>query len=448
GVYSVQAVQLSARTRALIRGIHVVHDTTVPADTLRKPGEIKVAIPANIDAVNGYLYVPGTTIDTFLNGNNGYVTLDSVPAGVDLPVCYAIRNNPALPQLVRGSVLVAPGGSFTISYWGWQSSKKLFLNTTASGANVAGTVTDFPVLVRLNAGNFDFRRATGNGADIRFTKSDGSPVPYEIEQWDSANAQAAIWVKVDTVYGNDNTHYLTIYWGAGAGAATSSLSNGAAVFDTTGGFVGVWHLNTLSDATLNGNTLTNNNSAHITSALIGGAQSFNGSAYLSAPDKTALNPTASITVSEWVNLTNDSLDQKIVGKSLHKGGYILGVGRDSAGNKTLYPEIRDSVDTLVSFWSGAFSKNTWTHLAFSYATGGAMNGYINGLPVNSIPASSLPTGVEAGDLVIGAAPFGPSTFSAIGQIDEVRVENKARSADWIKLCAMNQKADDVLVIIK
>ena len=82
----------------------------------------------------------------------------------------------------------------------WKYSKQLYLNTTATGADVSGTVTDFPVLVRLNSGTFNFAEAKVNGDDIRFTKSDGlTPLLYEVEQWDATAGQAAVWVKVDTV---------------------------------------------------------------------------------------------------------------------------------------------------------------------------------------------------------------------------------------------------------
>ena len=35
-----------------------------------------------------------------------------------------------------------------------------------------------------------------------------------------------------------------------------------------------------------------------------------------------------------------------------------------------------------------------------------------------------------------------------GKIDEVRVSGRAQGADWIRLCYMNQKADDVLTVIR
>jgi hypothetical protein len=35
-----------------------------------------------------------------------------------------------------------------------------------------------------------------------------------------------------------------------------------------------------------------------------------------------------------------------------------------------------------------------------------------------------------------------------GSIDEVRISSKARSNDWIRLCYMNQKAEDRLIQFK
>jgi hypothetical protein len=35
-----------------------------------------------------------------------------------------------------------------------------------------------------------------------------------------------------------------------------------------------------------------------------------------------------------------------------------------------------------------------------------------------------------------------------GMLDEVRISSGACSADWIRLCYMNQKSDDALVVFK
>src|SRR5689334_3518721 len=59
----------------------------------------------------------------------------------------------------------------------WGKYKTLTINTTntGGGANVSGTVTNFPVLVRLLTANAEdiLGEALANGADVRFSSSDG-----------------------------------------------------------------------------------------------------------------------------------------------------------------------------------------------------------------------------------------------------------------------------------
>ncbi|MBN1306462.1 MAG: hypothetical protein JXA18_00995, partial [Chitinispirillaceae bacterium] len=69
-------------------------------------------------------------------------------------------------------------------YATWSYSQRILLNTTSTGAEVNGTIRRFPVLIRLNPGNFKFFSQTrAGGADIRFAKSDGTHLPYQIERW-------------------------------------------------------------------------------------------------------------------------------------------------------------------------------------------------------------------------------------------------------------------------
>ena len=60
------------------------------------------------------------------------------------------------------------------NYARWLSYKDIALNTGLAGANVAGNVTGFPMLLRLTSENPDvFTQAALGGADIRFSKPDG-----------------------------------------------------------------------------------------------------------------------------------------------------------------------------------------------------------------------------------------------------------------------------------
>jgi len=149
-------------------------------------------------------------------------------------------------MLVFGAFLSVACGVFADDYTQWPSSAVITLNTTATGAGVLGTVTNFPVLVRLNPGNFPgFATTLAGGADVRFAKANGTHLPYQIERWlvgANNNDTAEIWVRLDTVYGN-TTQTLKMLWGK-SGAADSS--SGSATFPASSNFVGVWHFSKTS----------------------------------------------------------------------------------------------------------------------------------------------------------------------------------------------------------
>src|SRR5690606_17841281 len=113
---------------------------------------------------------------------------------------------------------------------------------------------------------------------LRFTKSDNTTrIAHQIERWDSAGRSAAVWVRVDTVYGNRNNQRVRMHWG---NAAAADSSRGSAVFDTAGGFRAVWHMNEtgdVADETGRGMTAVANGTPGAVAGVIGGARSFNGS---------------------------------------------------------------------------------------------------------------------------------------------------------------------------
>jgi len=127
-----------------------------------------------------------------------------------------------------------------MAYSGWQYKKQVKFDTTSSGADVSGNVSDFPVLVRLTSSGFDFSQAKDNGEDMRFADSDGTELSYQIERWDKTGQTADIWVLVPQVDGDSDTDYIEMYWG---NSGATDESNGENVFQTNNDFAGVWHLN-------------------------------------------------------------------------------------------------------------------------------------------------------------------------------------------------------------
>jgi hypothetical protein len=141
---------------------------------------------------------------------------------------------------------------------GWSNQAKIIMNTTATGANVTADVEKFPVAVKLTAANFDFDKAKAEGADLRFTDAAGAALPYEIEQWDAAAKTAAVWVKAN-VKGNNASQYFNIHWG---NPAATPAGDSKAVFAKEDGWVGVWHMNEAGNTTAGGYKDATANEAH------------------------------------------------------------------------------------------------------------------------------------------------------------------------------------------
>jgi hypothetical protein len=459
--YTIQAVHMTLRTRALVAGVAVVDtDITVPPCTLNAPGAIKVMLPDSADKTLGYIYVPGTAVLTFLNNAAGFVVLDSVPAGVIPAVSYSSINIPA-SAVIRYNVPVGPGDTTVVYHPSWKYARRLFLNTTTGGANVSGDVYNFPVLVRLIAGNFTFAEAKADGGDLRFTKADGSPLPYELARWDAANGFAEVWVKVDTVRRNNGAQYIIMFWG---NPSAGSASSGAAVFDSSGGFEGVWHLNETSgtrarDASRNGFSGT------YRGGLPRGEPGPSGICQnIERPDNdyvdmgNVLNPgTKDISVGVWVKPAAFGLQQALIAKTNGDGpsatyGYLLSIDLFNlphfyliSGGATWGDDGTFDVSGNLAITDSA----VWHHvfIAVDRSDNGLCKMYVDGIDrTGTIRGNVSRVADVANALRLRVGTENDDNYSFKGAIGEATVAFTARSADWVKLSYMNQKSGDRLVV--
>lgn len=452
GIYSIEAGSISARQKALIKGIQIsgkkVEAAVAPA-MLRKTGTVVVELSGVTPRSGDYVYLPGTNSYTMIDPHDsaaGQTVLRGVPSGVFSDLIYVNAVDSQSTNLLKNIITVPPGDTVSSAYAAWKHAKRLFLNTTVSGADITGNVYKFPILVRLSDLTFDFSQAKSNGEDIRFAKSDGSPLNYEIERWDAPGQRAEIWVKVDTIYGNNAAQYITMYWGNG-GAGDNSY--GPAVFDTLDNCSAVWHLNqTCNDATFaNHNTVAS--SAMDTIGLIGSCKKFRGADSIKIAG--LLGMASSITLSAWAQL-----DSTIPGG----GSEILSIGdavlirMDYAlgGLGTIGAIHLNGDSTFFNVTSGQFYKKTGWHF-ITYTVDGASRNhvlYIDGIKVSArtdTTKSIVYSGVGK-DTYIGKHGNGKTDFNFFGRIDEARVYRAPVSADRVKLEYMNQKAHDALVVFK
>lgn len=455
GRYSIQAAQEVSQTRALLSYIAGNEDDTVPLCKLQKPGTIRVMLPSGCDTVYGYIYIPGSTLFASLNHVNTYVFLDSVPAGTIPSVIYATVNSDVV-SVIKSNIEVTSGDTASIIFPEWQFSRKIVLNTSSTGADVHDNVYNFPILVRLTAANFNFSQAKNEGDDVRFTTSYGKPLPYEIEKWNGTNCSAVIWVKIDTVFGNDSAQSITMYWGNPSADNSSEISK---VFDTANGFQGVWHLseetgNTFHDATQNSyfGISVDSTRPSIADGAVGRCCSFDGvNDFISMPNTAAgrLNfaQDGKFSVSAWVMAdTLIDLQQTIISKDKYQ--YFLWI--DSSTWQ--FWEFQDRTGWIAS--EHPAQSKQWVLLT-GVCDGPTQQLYVNGEPTD---IHSLKTDISArdttGDLILGRAHEVSPNYGIAGmcyfkgQIDEVRITSTVQSAASVRLCYMNQRNDDRLVSFK
>jgi hypothetical protein len=450
--YQIQAVHLAVRTKALMTGIELFlrSDTTVvSAGTLHNTGRVKVILSDTSAVANGYIYIPGTTLRTM--AENGNAVIDSVPAGLIPALNYINTSDTAKNHVIRTNVTVVSGQTTVIAdLQAWKYSKKIFFNTTRSGADVAVNVKDFPVLVRLSESNFVFSQAQSDGRDIRFSKSDNTPLAYEIERWDASSQEAEIWVKVDTVYGNDTAHFISMYWG---NPDAVSQSNSSDVFDTSVGFQGVWHMNETGthqakDATSNHYDGTPSTPAPVgVPGLIGVSQKFNGVSNFIMMNGTAnsrLNFPVNgyYTVSAWVNLDSTLGVYKV----FISKGYTQYTLQINSRNSFEISEFHNGLGWEYS--SAPAAAKAWKYV-IGVREGTNQYLYIDGVMATStiVNDSSTSRRYTGDELIMGTASGGTRDFLN-GLMDELSISSVSRGSNWIKLCYMNQRADDKLIQMK
>ena len=324
------------------------------------------------------------------------------------------------------------------SYESWAHAGSLFILTTPDGADIpaGATETHFPLLVRLHSGNFTFSEAQSDGRDIRFTTAAGAALSYQIEEWDSANGSASIWVLIPTITGNARQE-IRLYWGKDA---VASESNPAAVFNAASGFACVMHLgdalNPLKDDV--GNLTPSDSGTTTTAGLIGKARRFADGQGVDCGIKASIYPSGSNPHSSsfWF-------------KTAAAGQLLLWWGFDQPQGKVM---VRFDAPPHISVqtWSDGGGVNgaspsplsQWTHVVHTYRNGEAkvyVNGVLDGTTTGGTPMN-IPT--TAGMWLGGYPYFG---YHYVGDVDELRISKVTRSANWVKCEYENQNPLQTLV---
>jgi hypothetical protein len=317
------------------------------------------------------------------------------------------------------SVTVNSGGP-SGNWWNTAWTRRMRLTIDNSGQ--AENLTDFQLLVALNATRFDYSQALANGADIRFTDAAGNALAREIESWNPAGT-SYIWVRVPQIAASSNAGYIYMYYG---NPAAPQAQDGPGVWS---GYGAVWHLNGSSaDSSPSANVATQFSTTSV-AGQIGNAYNFNGSSsYVEVANPVGLAITGTLTGEAWIRTTNTNQtgSPRIFDKKASPWTSAAGYTLEYKPGQNNVTALGGGDDLLRA--DNIDLDNTWHYLAVVYSgTTGRI--YVNGVDVT-------------GDSTVGALVASNTRFR-LGQqtwggeawnggIDEVRISPAARSAAWIR----------------
>ena len=314
-------------------------------------------------------------------------------------------------------------------YKDWKYSGSMYILTTPDGAALPETASeaDFPLLIRLNKDLFDFKQAKGAGEDIRFATSEGAPLSYQIEQWNAAEGQASIWVRIPNIRGNARQK-IQLFWG---NPQAQDESDGKKVFNQSNGYLSVWHMtDPVKDEV--GTANSKDQGTIPAEGMIGPAKHFDKGRGIFGGDNLQTYPSGagSSTTEAWFR--TDKLNTT-----------ILAWGKEQRHGKVMFNYRSPSHMAIQCYFADVEGKsilplNQWCQVVHTYAKNDSRV-YINGqLDGATTPLLEIPSPVK---IQIG----GWDRYSFKGDIDEVRISNVVRSPDWIKLQYENQRATQTLI---
>jgi hypothetical protein len=226
----------------------------------------------------------------------------------------------------------------------------------------------------------------------------------------------------------------------GNSCISSSTENKTDVWDSN--YKGVWHLKEngapYSDSTSNGNNSNGGTYPTDATGAVAEAQDFNGSStYINVPSSASLDIYDNKTIEVWIYPRSfdapGGVDRRIVIKRIDDSNCYQLTTNSYNNNAFAFGHLRYGSENTV-FGGSNLSANMWYHVVGIW--NGSSTIYLNGQPANS--GNGLWYTGTSSDLRIGNRT-GEVGFSN-GIIDEVRISNIARSADWIKTEYNNQNS--------
>ncbi len=302
---------------------------------------------------------------------------------------------------------------------------------------------EFPVLItqaNLDAAFFtNCQQTDPDNMDIIFTnEAEDTRLYREIAYYDAGNQELEAWVRIPSLSGTTDTVIYMYYGNPGVGMPDDPET-------WVGAYRGVWHIQEIPtglpddvyESTSNSNQATSQNmeSGDQQGGKISGSLNFDGvDEYLDCGADTSLEITGQLTLSAWIAIASSTTDvyMSVISK---KSAYTSanGYGMNYQPNNNDLRIYGNGIDFGQA--AGQDLDTSW-HYIVEVVNNTATALFIDGVDVTTDDAlGALTSDTQA--LHLGKRS-GTVTNDFSGSLDEIRIQDKLRSPEWIRTEYNNQ----------
>ncbi len=309
------------------------------------------------------------------------------------------------------------------------------MRITFSGYDRDETLTNFPALVTLGESlpSFLYSQFLEGATDLRFMDAgETRELNYEIESWNT-NGSSYIWVQIPEFTSNCS---IWAYWGNPSATVAPVCTTNSAAWDSN--YRGVWHMKEADalDSTWLKNNGTGYGNTNVMGGKIGNAQGFDNN-YVQIANENNFDINDKLTVSAWVRVDNGwrTTWQTVVSKDGEGEGWQL--RRYNNLDAASFTMRGTGGDDNGPIGMAGLNDGQW-HYLFGVFDGVNRSFYVDGIgDINLADTGYISLDNEP--VRIGANNGAGNRHRGI--IDEVRIENTARSSNWMWACWLNQASN-------
>ncbi|HEY4340732.1 MAG TPA: DUF2341 domain-containing protein [Steroidobacteraceae bacterium] len=349
-------------------------------------------------------------------------------------------NRSRILLIVSVLLLCSGWGSPARAWWNgdWAFRKEITFDLSAKGADIPGSPTDVPVLIRLSLGNFQyFGDSKPDGSDFRLIAADDkTPLKFHIERFDPQAQIALLWVRMPQLTGAGTSDKMFLYYGNKKAVAATDA---AGTYDVNQALV--YHFGAAKGAAQDSTAYKTEPSAFNAepnpATLIGAGAKFAGAQTISIPATgvVRLAQGKGLTLSAWVRFEAAQSQAYVAQLSGQGRELVLGLAGTQA-----FARYQAGATPIEVHQSATLTTGEWHHLAIRIGDG-HLTLFVDGVDAGHADAIAQDIG---GVLTIGGSADNHNFFS--GDMDELEVSDTARSSDWVKAGARSQGMVAPLVV--